>query len=610
MPLAYSYVRFSTPEQAKGDSERRQDDAAKAYCKKHGLILDTKLNMKDLGVSGYRGKNLRTGALGQFIAAMKQKRIAPGSILLVENFDRISRDQIGKSIGLLLQIIEMGIEVVTLNDGAKYNSKTINESVVPLMISLMSFGRAHDESATKGRRVNSAWASKRARAATEKLTARAPLWLKLSEDRKQFTLIPERAIIMRKIFAMSVAGHGKRAIAGDLTRAGIPVWAKGKKKEKGDTESPQRIGWHDSYIQKILHNRAVIGEYQPHQRKNDKREISGDPIPNYYPAVIDETTFHKVQRTHLRGGNIGPKPPKENKDDRKPRPFLQLTNLFTGLVYCGFSDLPMRYTDKGTRTRGNGKWCYLTNSGKQYGTVPSSIHYGTFEKAFLGFVRHLDWSQVVSDAVPSSVLSDIDDQIASAEAGLREIKAKSKRLIDLVMAVDSPPKNILSNIQELEAAEENLTDAIRDLRARRITEDTSLRAINTQDKTLADLATGKADYETRLRLQQEIRAKVKRIKVWGRIIAPSPRHVVEGELPKTTRKKNLNPNFEVTFVNGVTRHVELADYDSIRALHTSDSPPDRAPFQIPWDNIPDEEINPKPFSKRPAFRRRGTHGKK
>jgi hypothetical protein len=39
-PGAYSYIRFSTPEQEKGDSLRRQEKDAEDYAKKHGLTLD------------------------------------------------------------------------------------------------------------------------------------------------------------------------------------------------------------------------------------------------------------------------------------------------------------------------------------------------------------------------------------------------------------------------------------------------------------------------------------------------------------------------------------------------------------------------------------------
>jgi DNA invertase Pin-like site-specific DNA recombinase len=40
VPRVYSYTRFSTPEQASGDSYRRQLDAAKAWAAKEGLVLD------------------------------------------------------------------------------------------------------------------------------------------------------------------------------------------------------------------------------------------------------------------------------------------------------------------------------------------------------------------------------------------------------------------------------------------------------------------------------------------------------------------------------------------------------------------------------------------
>jgi len=47
-PLAYSYIRFSTPDQMQGDSERRQLALAQAYCKKKGLELDDRLTLRDL----------------------------------------------------------------------------------------------------------------------------------------------------------------------------------------------------------------------------------------------------------------------------------------------------------------------------------------------------------------------------------------------------------------------------------------------------------------------------------------------------------------------------------------------------------------------------------
>ena len=62
MPKAYSYLRFSTPEQAEGDSYRRQMAAALDWCKRKGVELDDKLRFHDLGKSGYTGANFTEGA--------------------------------------------------------------------------------------------------------------------------------------------------------------------------------------------------------------------------------------------------------------------------------------------------------------------------------------------------------------------------------------------------------------------------------------------------------------------------------------------------------------------------------------------------------------------
>lgn len=54
---AYSYIRFSTPEQSEGDSLRRQTTRTEALCKKYGWQLDGRV-FRDLGISGYSGNTM------------------------------------------------------------------------------------------------------------------------------------------------------------------------------------------------------------------------------------------------------------------------------------------------------------------------------------------------------------------------------------------------------------------------------------------------------------------------------------------------------------------------------------------------------------------------
>ena len=58
MPRAYSYLRFSSKKQEKGESRRRQWDFAVEVSQENGWVLDDTLTLTDLGVSAFRGKSL------------------------------------------------------------------------------------------------------------------------------------------------------------------------------------------------------------------------------------------------------------------------------------------------------------------------------------------------------------------------------------------------------------------------------------------------------------------------------------------------------------------------------------------------------------------------
>src|SRR5262249_16687212 len=110
----YSYLRFSHPDQSKGDSFRRQIEKRDTWLKKNSLALDTSLTLEDKGVSGFTGDH-RTNpdrhALAAFLELVKQGRIPKGSYLIVESLDRLSREHIRPALTLLLNLIDAGIRV-------------------------------------------------------------------------------------------------------------------------------------------------------------------------------------------------------------------------------------------------------------------------------------------------------------------------------------------------------------------------------------------------------------------------------------------------------------------------------------------------------------------
>src|SRR4051794_33842640 len=108
---AFSYLRMSTELQSKGDSTRRQLELSRRYAAEKGLDLIDDRELADIGVSAFKGANVRDGALGQFLQQVKTGRVERGSLLLIESLDRLSRQAVRKSLSIFLEIIDAGITI-------------------------------------------------------------------------------------------------------------------------------------------------------------------------------------------------------------------------------------------------------------------------------------------------------------------------------------------------------------------------------------------------------------------------------------------------------------------------------------------------------------------
>jgi DNA invertase Pin-like site-specific DNA recombinase len=156
-PKAYSYTRFSTPEQAKGDSSTRQALAAERWANEHNVELDAELTFRDEGISAFDGLNVERGALGAFLKAVQSGDVPKGSWLLVESLDRISRQKPRKAARLMEDIVEAGVIVVDLYDGAReYSTEALDNDNFLLVQMVLRFIRANEESEIKAARVAAA----------------------------------------------------------------------------------------------------------------------------------------------------------------------------------------------------------------------------------------------------------------------------------------------------------------------------------------------------------------------------------------------------------------------------------------------------------------------
>jgi DNA invertase Pin-like site-specific DNA recombinase len=358
MKLAYSYVRFSTKEQAKGDSHRRQTERADEWATAHGYkIVKT---YEDLGVSGYTGKNRDNGKLGEFLANVEQGKIAPGSVLIVESWDRFSRRTPRQVLPDFLDIINAGVGIVTLTDRQLFTAESLDADGTQLLISLFVMMRAHEESKRKGGMVAAAWADKRRRAREEsvRITDRIPAWLDVvsegegKQKTRRFIVNKDRAAVVRRIFRETEQGYGRRAIAKRLNREYLQGQDKcrafGSRKTRDDADYE---GWQPSYIAKLLQGEAVLGHYQPHKRNGKgKRVTDGPVIKDYYPSIIDEKIWTRAKAARVRRRN--------GKASGKPQ--SAALNLIGPLGRCACGG-HMAHLNKGTPPKG-GRYYVCSNA--------------------------------------------------------------------------------------------------------------------------------------------------------------------------------------------------------------------------------------------------------
>ncbi|MBL0601337.1 recombinase family protein [Aeromonas veronii] len=319
-PKAYSYIRFSTPKQAQGDSYRRQLAKAKEYCTEHNLTLveDT---IDDRGVSAFRGANMMEGALGRFLEAVKSGVIEQGSYLLVESVDRLSRQAVEEALGQFLGLINAGVVVVTLDDKAVYRKGQVETQ--NLLLSIMFMVRANNESETKSDRSREAWEKGRKQARENNKVmknSRLPSWLEWEEGK--IVPIAERVAIVNEMFEMAKSGCGYEQIAKAFRSKGYKTFGK-------------MTDWRPAGIQAVIKSRAVIGEFQPHIIEKGERIPDGEPIVGYYPAIVSRSLFKDVHHIISQRNN-------HSGSYRKGR----FNNLFSGVLRCQCGE-PLRFNNKG-----------------------------------------------------------------------------------------------------------------------------------------------------------------------------------------------------------------------------------------------------------------------
>lgn len=416
-PAVYSYIRWSKLEQALGDSERRQVEMTRAFAKTVDLPFDETLQMTDRGLSGYHGVNRKRGALGRFLTMVENRKVAVGSILVVENIDRLSREGIGTALRkIIFKLWDYGIILQTLEPMERYEPEC--ESEPKFIVLILSLDRAHKDSERKAECIIEIREEDRKSAlkSGKKINGQSPLWVVAIKDDNQdtvdFKVIPEAVESIKLMFDLRLNGLGKLAIAQKLNE--IAEWSPPPKMDR-NKQKRKVGGWGVSYVQSTLQNRAVIGEHQLYKFDEEGKRVKvGKPISGYFPQIIDNNTFYAVQESFKanrgKGGRHG-----------------KVKNLFTHITHCGYCK-NSQYLANGGSKKHNADYLICKTHMLHHGCSRNSIRYDELENTILDNCRELK---------PEQVLPNPDEQNKLCQSLRRRIQGDTAELRDIEKQINN-----------------------------------------------------------------------------------------------------------------------------------------------------------------------------
>jgi DNA invertase Pin-like site-specific DNA recombinase len=384
--------------------------------------------MRDEGLSAYHQKHVKAGAVGVFLRAVEDGKVPPGSVLIVEQLDRLSRAEPILAQGQMSAIIGAGVRIVTAADGREYSREILKKDPMGLVYSLLTMIRAHEESDTKSKRSKGAIVARCRQwlAGTYRGYVGAPStdpgWVTRTPD--GFVVQPERAAAIRLAIELYQEGHGGLRVVQELHRRGLSLGA-------GPT-GPNRV-------LQILAKRSLFGE----------KEVAVDGetfrLPEYYPPILTEDEWQELQ--HLA----------EQRGRRAGKGEIPGLRTGLGVAFCGYCGAPVvgqnNMTQKrrgdGTLRDGNRRVVCMRHRTGMRCPVGGSCSVVPIEHAIMAYC---------SDAMNLTCLLAGDSGETARVAALaraRAIASATQAQIDKLMSVllDDPgaaPAAFATKVRELE----------------------------------------------------------------------------------------------------------------------------------------------------------------
>jgi DNA invertase Pin-like site-specific DNA recombinase len=403
--IAFSYLRVSSAKQAGEDRSGldRQGDAFITFCDRHGLIpsLDP---VVDKGISAYRGSNRRRGALAAFLEAARNGTIPEGSVLVVEDLDRFSREAPSYAEANLHQVFELGLAIGICRDDVIVDRAKYDTDIGVRLQLLVRRDAAHDYSRKLSERVLAAHERirERERNGERVNTHWRPQWLDYEEDTDTFVL-NDRWPTYRRAVDLCLEGNGQ-------VRAAQALNAEGHLNSHGKL-------WAGAAVGQVWRDRRLIGERTYKIPGTDQYETQA----GYFPAAITTREFQRVQEiVATRAGNRG----RAGRGDKRH-------NILQCIAYCPCGErLELQKRKKPNGTFHSYLACKAKKRGRGTGfdyCSAKNVRYDE-EALLLAFMQHR-WARYFDRPSESKARRELNRQIREHEVQLAKQREAQQKTV-------------------------------------------------------------------------------------------------------------------------------------------------------------------------------------
>lgn len=367
------YCRLSVDDEkkdAESNSITNQKQILLDYCQKQGFT-NTMFFVDD----GISGTSFERGGFQQM-----QKMVEEGKIcrVIVKDLSRFGREMV--EAGRLTQIVypSLGVTFTSLHENV---NSTTGEGM-----EMLPFYNIFNEwyAAQTSKKIRAVWQSKAENG--KRVSPTVPFgYVKDLNDKEKWLIDEPAAEVVRKIYALCLAGRGPLQIAKQLEKENILVpsaYYESVGRTHAQKVPSDYCKWDQKTVVGILENRQYTGcavnfksttvSYKVHKKIHNAKE-DYQIIPNMQEPIISEEQWLRVQE--LR------------KHRRRPTATGR-TSLFSGLVYCADCGAKMHFAAAKSLTRNQE---HFRCSNYKSGRGECTVHY----------IRDVVLEKIVFEAISS-----------------------------------------------------------------------------------------------------------------------------------------------------------------------------------------------------------------